>query len=142
VTREELKALAKRVMALTGPDREVDAALYLALNPHMLPIPGADTKRFYDPAKTNALTASKFFLGGGATGVALRFTADLNAAMSLVPVGWHTFLASQDRHSLRWEWCLRGGFGVNCKAFAATPALALTAAALLARAEQMGEGEG
>lgn len=56
-----------------------------------------------------------------------------SAAMMLIPEGWHTRLATEDRHSHSWRWELRGGYGVNIGARAATPALALTAASLRAR---------
>lgn len=64
------------------------------------------------------------------------YTASIDAAMTLVPEGAVTFLASQERHSLRWKWELRHGFGVRSSARAATPALALTAAALRSLAAQ------
>ena len=58
-----------------------------------------------------------------------------SAALLLVPDGWFTFLASQDRHSRSWVWELRGGYGLRAKARAATHVLALCAAieAALAR---------
>lgn len=62
------------------------------------------------------------------------YTASLDAAMTLVPEGWHTFMATEDRHSHNWSWSLRGGFGWKAQARAATPALALCAAALRAGA--------
>jgi len=56
-----------------------------------------------------------------------------SAAMMLVPEGWFTRLAMEDRHSHSWRWDLRGGYGVDASARASTPALALTAASLRAR---------
>lgn len=117
--------LAARIEAATGPDRELDAAIYQMLNPHMLPVPGDRTGRFYDPAKTNPRTAQKFFLSGGATGLALSYTASLDAAMMLVP------------EPFRKTWSLVGGTSWQaevgeCLADTATPALALAAAAIRA----------
>jgi hypothetical protein len=70
----------------------------------------------------------------------LEVKAYLDAAMTLPPPGATTCLAMEDRHSGRWRWELRHGYGVRTSAWAATPALALVAAALRARAA--GEGEG
>jgi hypothetical protein len=57
----------------------------------------------------------------------------MDAAMMLIPDGRHTEIAMQDRHSGRWKWGLRGGFGVRSEARASSAARALTAAALRAR---------
>ncbi len=61
-----------------------------------------------------------------------------SAALMLVPDRWYTRLAMEDRHSHSWRWDLRGGMGVDVGARAATPALALTAAALRAHAHAAG----
>jgi hypothetical protein len=106
--REDMLALAERVESLTGPDRGVDRAIWYALQDQMSGDP------VHGP----------------------RFTADLDAAMSLVPEGWtfdlqvrshfsHAFLEAQEDER---------GAEVSAQN-AATPALALTAAALKARAE-------
>ena len=65
-----------------------------------------------------------------------HYTLSLDAAMLLVPEGWATFLAAEDRHSHSWRWELRGGYGIKVTARANGPAKALTAAALLAQATQ------
>lgn len=131
MARDKLLALAERVEAATGADRELDAAIYQALNPHMRPIPNCETWRFFDPAKTNHMTAAKYFLGGNATGVAKSYTSSFDAAMSLVPSGCEWSV----------NWCgnsvanvnrIDVDYPVHC-GHAATPALALTAAALRAR---------
>jgi hypothetical protein len=113
MTRAELLALAERVEKAQGADRHLDVDIYHA---------------FGEP------------LG---TGVALppAFTASLDAAASLVPEGWGYWIDGSapelgitvsvmpidpaDRRDKRGD--------------AATPALALTAAALRARAEEAGE---
>lgn len=61
------------------------------------------------------------------------YTASVDAALMLVPEGWHTFLVTEDRHSHSWRWELRGGYGLRAAARAATPALALACAALRAK---------
>ena len=76
----------------------------------------------------------------GKFAMALEARAYESAAMMLVPEGAVTFLASQDRHSRRWKWELRHGYGIKSAARAETPALTLTAAALRAHAAIAGEG--
>lgn len=107
--RAELLALAARVEAATGADRELDAAVAVAR--HMLPEP-------YDGWP--------------------RFTASLDAAVSLVPGGMQW---SVTRRLIGSEWVNTAqvwGIGARSKrdAQAATPALALTGAALRAMAEE------
>jgi hypothetical protein len=119
-TKAELLALAERVEALTGPCRETDAHISLVA------INNGKTGSFANADKW--IEAALQFHWSVA-----HYTASLDAAMTLVPEGWHTYFASEDRHSLRWSWALRGGYGVTVASPAATPALALTAAALRAR---------
>jgi hypothetical protein len=63
----------------------------------------------------------------------LEAGGDLSAAMMLVPEGWFTRMATEDRHSHSWRWELRKP-PADARARAATPALALCSAALRARA--------
>lgn len=81
---EAVSGLIERIEAATGPDREIDAAIYQMLNPQMVPTPGL-AGGFYDPAKTNPLIASKYHLGGGATGYASFYTRKIDDALTLVP---------------------------------------------------------
>ena len=117
---DSLEQLAQRVEALTGPCRETDAMIAEALG---LPN-GPDTFYMTD--------------GRGNPEISPRFTASLDAAMTLVPEGWSwdistrpdssggvVYLHSPDRT----KWRDRGGF-------AATPELALCAAALRARKDR------
>lgn len=123
---QDLLRLADLVEKATGPDRELDAAIYMLLNPHMKPVTGS-VGRFYDPQKTTMLGAQKYHIAGGATAVGKSYTASLDAAMTLVPEGW--FKLHPD--SLK-GWAALGIVGPW--SHAATPALALCAAALRARA--------
>ena len=65
----------------------------------------------------------------------LRNLAWESAALMLMPpladngVGWHTFLAAQDRHSGRWNWELRNA-GWKAAARANTMAMAICAVVL------------
>lgn len=107
----DLMDLAARVEAASGPDREIDKAVQRATGD------GSGNHWF------------KNHLGEHTTDdLAPAYTASLDAAMILVPEGWTCW-------SLRSE---RIGTGVDGQeqrelAFAATPALALTAACLRAR---------
>lgn len=104
----DLIALALRVEALTGPCRETDHAIYAALNPDS-PLPE----------------------GGRLLPWAHCFTDSLDAAMTLVPEGCRFVVSTEEPGP--WAWV--GVSGEDTVAtMAASPALALTAAALRARA--------
>ncbi|WP_066795245.1 hypothetical protein [Sphingomonas soli] len=140
--RAELLALAERVEAATGSDRELDRDIMLAAVPcDRAPF------RYWMPMNENtghgAVDIERVYYGPHcAQAVAVpAYTASIDAAMMLVPEGWFTRLATEDRHSHSWRWELRGGFGLNVGSRAATPALALTAAALRARAAELGEAQ-
>lgn len=62
-----------------------------------------------------------------------EFTASIDAAMQLIPEGWYTFLMYTDRHSGSCRWELRKRACDRAESRAATPALALCAAAIRAR---------
>lgn len=72
------------------------------------------------------------------------YTASLDAALALVPERWRTVTANQQPWEPSWVWRLgeiEGKFGkAGQDGTAATPALALTAAALRAHAAIAGEG--
>lgn len=109
--KQALLDLAARVAGLGGPDRVVDFEIADALRKPR---------------------SSDRWAGETLAKQAKRYTASLDAAMSLIPAGWHTFFASQDRHSGRWKWELRcAGFKASVRAESA--ALAVTSAALRAR---------
>ena len=108
MSRAELLALAERVEAATGADRDIDHAIYAAFNPDK-PIP-------YD----RRLLPWEHL-----------YTASLDAAMSLVPSGEYWECGPLPDMSQ-----YRGRVGMKA-AYAATPALALTAATLRALAERM-----
>jgi hypothetical protein len=135
----DLMELASRVEAREGPDRELDALICLAIgqsggNP--IVAPGMAGWLVGSQTNPNPVEAK-------------RYTASLDAAMSLVPPNcypwvefgknkgvaesrrWYAHIAAPDdwdRQRVEDEW--------HCDVYAATPALALTAAALRARAHQ------
>lgn len=103
--------LAERVEALTVPDREVDALMQRALG---------DGSRYHWFADMN---------GAWVTDAnAPRYTASLDAAMTLVPEG--AYWAVKHYPNAK---CAADVFGTR-QGYAATPAVALCAAALRARA--------
>lgn len=110
--RDELLALAARVEAATGPDREIDYAIFCATAIK-------ERANYWHPTEEN------------------HFTASIDAAMSLVPEGclWNlSYLGGRCRSDV-----YPPGFDWNqppAWASAVTPALALTAAALRALAQQ------
>jgi hypothetical protein len=116
--REKLIELAERGAELAGPDRTVDAEIYVAV--HGL-------------VKTGALRSD-----GSVRTAVPRYTASLDAAITLVPEGCQW---SFDSHYgiARVFTYFSGDQGPDClehEAEAVTPALALTATALRARAAE------
>jgi hypothetical protein len=109
--RDELLALAERVEALDGPDRDVDAAV----------------------AKIIGHALLTWRIDGKRDTTARAFTASLDAAMSLVPEGWGFVVGVRNGPFAD---CFDPQLYPNQECEAATPALALTAAALRALAEQ------
>ncbi|WP_305096435.1 hypothetical protein [Croceibacterium aestuarii] len=131
--RAELEALAAQVEAATGPDRELDALIHIAVdraggNP--IAAPGGwcvGSKQYVNPIKAPAYTAS------------------LNAAMQLVPEGWSVNIVrtADSRFGNANLYWFRGGSHIPARRMngaAATPALALTAAALRAHASEADHG--
>lgn len=127
----DLLELAARVEAATGPDRELDLLIAKALGfraLHLAFIPGGSDLA-WDPR------------GSGCGFVVEHYTASLDAALSLVPEGLRiAAIAEQFFEDLDHPWLVKLGFrdraGGLPTAGGRTPALALTAACLRARAAQ------
>ena len=122
MTAPELLALAERCEAATGPDREIDHDVAVAV--------GAQARN-------------------GSINIAAYYTASIDAAMMLVPEWWAierwqiwpgqpSALRIVETHlgddGQRWH----GGKDRTLSAQATTPALAIAAAAIRARAAQEG----
>ncbi len=107
-----LLALADRVEALTGPDREMDAAIW-----------AIGTLREWPPRLDILAQAYR--------DNAPRYTASIDSAMTLVPEGYGFMV-----DGFKDAWFADLDAGQQMSAHATTPALALTAAALRARASQ------
>lgn len=126
MTAADLLRLAERVEKLEGPDRRLDFDLWVILtNPTGFPAlsePEENRTSWFDTWKDK----------GGFP----RYTASLDAAMSLVPEGWKVCLCVDERPGFANVHKLVGGEGPTNIAHASTLALALTAAALRALAAQ------
>lgn len=127
-----LKDLARRVSELQGPSREVDALIEVELRRLQAYAVGLnDSTR----AKWQAHPSGK--VGDThTTYVAPRFTASLDAAMTLVPEGWMWSVGGGGPDDEPWACVTEIAEPCRDISFdAATPAVALTAAALIARSE-------
>ena len=124
--------LSDQVEAATGPDRELDRAIIDAISTD-----------YNFGTRSSGLTYGKAWdqcpyeewtVDGGVVGHAPDYTASIDAAMTLVPEGWQ-MIDGQDvpERSFRRLTLNKGGFSPYFQGLAATPALALCAAALRAR---------
>ena len=118
---EELLALAARCEAASGPDRELDAAICVALG--------------IEPQAREMLQFPAY------DGCVRYFTASLDAAMTLVPEGWDWGIAWFGPRGSEAQAWPRGDHTSERKAIGSSDgdvAVALCAAALRARATQGG----
>lgn len=134
----DLEALADRVEALSGPDRECDGWIWAHLMSDDPYIIGTKEGRFpQDPIY--GVRADIMREVGGKDGAdyicAPAFTASLDAAMTLASPHW-AISANGDMPG----WQAMDFAGGNVWHEAATPALALTAAALRALAKDKQDG--
>lgn len=126
MTRDDLLALAARVEAATGPDRALDADIELVLHPELVVLPWARVNFQCGKAPYYEDTSDPDALNVVFPAV---YTRSLDAALTLVPKGWEWEVYGHGLAVLR-------RIGRHKGSSAATPALALTAAALRARAEE------
>ncbi len=135
--RADVLALASRVEALTGPDRVVDALVHCAITGRKMNpfLPEGYTIRDLGSEAKNALLARSAFITENRR-PAPAYTASLDAAASLVPAGWTWARFHSGIFECFGETQYRAFF---VRGEAATPALALTAAALRAIAEGMSD---
>lgn len=132
MTRTTLLALASRVEAATGADRELDAAISCALKfPDLCPAQPDDFDGKYGYSAGNIKCEHGFLMAD-------RYSASLDAALTLVPSGWAWCLYSSgdEPGHVRLS---KGASSNSVTADAASPALALAAAALRAITERMPE---
>lgn len=142
---EETSELIEKIEVAGGPDRELDAEIGVAASRYDdSRIVYAKGKRWYrSPGKGRI----PFHVGGGNGGTSFgviyqqtRYTASLDAALTLVPEGFEWSLEYQAGHHVSSDGeCMVAiaKLGDPCRDWestSATPALALCAAALKARA--------
>lgn len=120
--KAELEAQADRVEALAGPDRETDVMI------------GRARGLVYPDGPSGGQW-------GGSFSPCPYYTASLDAAMTLVPEGWTLFHLDGPWNSTAAHVTLANNNGLFCEGEAASPALALTAAALRALAAEKEGGE-
>ena len=128
--------LAARIEALDGPSREVDAEIYAWVRMSLYGSPEA-----YPAPSGKGRVVCWYKSGTHGTTIAPRYTASLDAAMSLVPEGasWEMRWFSGDKKS--WITFFPPGDAEDDYFHiynARTPALALCAAALRARRQNDG----
>jgi hypothetical protein len=138
-TRETLVGLAAICEQATGPDREIDEAIADALF--------TEKQRHCVKGLSDEEGGQWFWRNpDGSIGTALRFTASLDAAVTLVPEGRDWMVDNFDglpgRRCSATVFSAPGDEYASHEAFADTPALALTAGCLRARAEALSNGEG
>ena len=142
-TRAALLALAERCEQASGPDDVLDADIFLVMQPDLAAFPW---ERVTYPNGKHPFFADCSDPDGLNVVLPPRYTASLDAALSLVPDGWKWTLHSADTAGPPCAYCvpnmgrLPWPMWVN-DVSAATPALALCAATLRARAEEAGNGE-
>lgn len=134
---DDLINLAERVEALTGPDREVDAEIALTLSI----VRERDGDLFYGHRNYSVMVIERHYDDREGDAPELpHYTTSIDAAMTLVPEGclWTMDSFNGPKWSAGvWRVPGRGWVYLSKNLRAATPALALTAAALRARgAEQ------
>lgn len=129
----DLLKLAERIEMATGPDRDIDGWITVALDPDRKTIVGAVPGRFPQEPIYGTISDIMAELGGkdGADYInAPAYTTSLDAAMTLAPAWCEVALMIADG-------CGYAGVGKtpgDCTVKAATLALALCAASLRARA--------
>jgi hypothetical protein len=137
-----LEALLARVLEGTGPDRELDAEIAVALF-------GGEiiwkTARYTMDAYPARRVQNSAYVGGYQNAGVLAYTESLDAALTLVPDGWKVAsLGESPERTNSWTVWLRHRrgetelLGIMVK-HAATPARALIAACIEARMEALGE---
>lgn len=122
MTESDLMELADRCEKLEGPCRETDRAIMASLN----------LKPDY---------AGDWGTRGHERPAAFAYTASVDAGVALVPYGWQWSIEKNPTKPAQ-AWLYKVNSYLFFTVTAATPALALTAAALLANASMAETGRG
>lgn len=131
---QDLLRLADEVEKATGPDRRLDASIASLVRLEKVPHWARTWSGPWKPTEVGSVVLMQIDGTPGPHFMAREYTASLDAAMTLVPEGW--FKLQPD--SLK-GWAALAVVGPW--AHAATPALALCAAALKARAHSTKESD-
>jgi hypothetical protein len=128
-----MTSLVSRIEAAIESDRELDIEIALSIGWHRYT---DEEGRVYWEAPQRVVVPDLLWRSYRTGNFDLKrtrlpqFTASLDAAMILIPNGWYTFYASEDRHSHSWRWELRKRTCDQVNARATSAARALTAASL------------
>lgn len=133
MSEQDYLDLADRVEAATGPDRELDAEIEIAV--HGFPQTAYDKRNRHYPSDRLAFVNDW---------IGTHYTASLDAAMTLLGADWgyeqHRPADKKPRHYVELWWVPT--FPGKTHSSGATPALALTAACLRAHGSRVGDGRG
>lgn len=134
--RATLEAMLARVLEGSGPDRELDGEIAVALFGGEIIWKTARYTMEQYPARRVQNSA---YVGGYQNAGVLAYTASLDAALTLVPEGWHSLIGVRPD----WPWVQMWEFPLPCRKVPTTNAptiqRALIAACLKARMEGLGE---
>lgn len=127
---KKMRALIERAEQASGPDRELDAEISVA----------AGRYETHVERRSDGTTKLLPWRGDGTGSYNIecrRYTASLDAAASLVPSGWVWLRKTPQTMTVYMPPQDEKAWAVHIDGAAATPALALTAAALRARLAEM-----
>jgi len=137
----------ERLEALSGPDRNVDLAISVAVN-YKGVFEGFEAKWSAGGDEIEVASHKKYMVRGkpkrnkgylDPAQFVPRYTDSIDAAMTLVPEGWGRMF-NQSENGLHCNVCLARSYPTNAVVYseAATPAIALCIAALRARSADNG----
>ena len=132
--RATLEALLARVLEGTGPDRELDAEIAVALFGGEIIWKTANYTMDAYPARR---IQNSDYVGGYQNAGVLAYTESLDAALTLVPEGWHAEIGT--RPDWPWARLFKWTYPAGNTEFISgpTPPRALIAACLKARMEEL-----
>lgn len=132
MTKSKLLDLADRVEALEGPDREVDALIASIVRLERVPHWARNWAGEWRGTEHGSVVLMEANGSPGPHFMAREYTTSLDSAMSLVPEG---YALGFKRAPCQRSHAMLATIGYEVNASGATPALALTAACLRARAQ-------
>lgn len=130
--------LIERLEALSGPDREVDVEIALAVE-WSHPAQGCTLAKLATVMPVAEIAHEAREHSNSILSQLPRYSASIDAAMTLVPEGWGRMF-NQSENGLHCNVCLARSYPTNAVVYseAATPAIALCIASLRARSADNG----